>query len=57
MEFEDLIKLIRGNVIKSSKWSEENILKVLVKCKHLHELNELLFFCQYEDYKLGSTGK
>ena len=56
MEFAGLIKLIHGNVIKSSKWSEDSISKVLVKCKHLHELNELLFFCEYEDYSIGATG-
>ena len=49
MDFVDLIKLIHDNVKKTSKWNEENIKKVLVKCNHLHELNELLLFCKYED--------
>ena len=57
MDFVDLIKLIHDNVIKTCKWNEENIKKVLVKCKHLHELNELLIFCNYEKLSSDEEGK
>ena len=57
MDFVDLIKLIHDNVKKTSKWNEENIKKVLVKCNHLHELNELLLFCEYEERSFVDEGK
>ena len=57
MDFVDLIKLIHNSVVKSSKWSEEDISKVLVKCKKVHELNELLLFCTYEKYNFNTRGR
>ena len=56
MDFVGLIKLIHSNVIKSSKWLEEDVSKVLVKCKHLHEINELILFCKYEDCNFNNRG-
>ena len=57
MDFVNLIKLIHDNVMKTCKWNEENIKKVLVKCNHLHELNELLLFCNYENISSNEEGE
>ena len=57
MDFVDLIKLIHDNVMKTCKWNDENIKKVLVKCNHLHELNELLIFCNYEKLSSDEVGE
>ena len=57
MDFVDLVKLIHDNVMKTSKWNEESVKKVLVKCNDLHELNELLLFCKYNDSSFDNEGK
>ena len=57
MNFLDLIKLIHQTTKKSTKWPNEDISKVFVKCHHLHELNELLLFCKYQDYEADGMSK
>ena len=57
MNFLDLIKLIHKTTTKSIKWPNEDISKVFVKCHHLHELNELLLFCKYQDYEADGMSK
>ena len=57
MNFLDLIKLIHQTTKKSTKWPDEDISKVFVKCHHLHELNELLLFCKYQDYEADGMSK
>ena len=57
MNFLDLIKLIHQTTKKSTKWPDEDIFKVFVKCHHLHELNELLLFCKYQDYEADGMSK
>ena len=57
MNFLDLIKLIHQTTKKSTKWPDEDISKVFVKCHHLHELNELLLFCKYHDYEADGMSK
>ena len=57
MNFLDLIKLIHQTTKKSTKWPDEDISKVFVKCHHLHELNELLLFCKYQEYEADGMSK
>ena len=57
MNFLDLMKLIHQTTKKSTKWPDEDISKVFVKCHHLHELNELLLFCKYQDYEADGMSK
>ena len=57
MNFLDLMKLIHQTTTKSTKWPDEDISKVFVKCHHLHELNELLLFCKYQDYEADGMSK
>ena len=57
MNFLDLMKLIHQTTKKSTKWPDEDISRVFVKCHHLHELNELLLFCKYQDYEADGMSK
>ena len=56
MDFVKLIKLIQKKVSKCSKWSEEEIPRVLIKCKNIYELNELLKVCKYEKCDMNEKG-
>ena len=58
MDLVSLMKVIREKVLSRhpSKWSEEEVLSAMTKCKCLADLNRVALYCIYDNDNLSEKG-